>query len=546
MPHRPTKLLAAGGLVAVLAAGCVTGASPAPSGGPTGPSASPTGFYLRAWTTQALPPADAFAVASRLAIADGMVIDTAVAVPAIYPGPLLIEPLVRSISAHGIATIVAELRAQGLLVSRDFTPGDGPLGGVTAHLELVVDGTTYGLTGDPTSVPRCGATERCVPDPGTPGAFTVFWQRLTSDLATWLGADLGPESRYDIERLAILTTNPIETFAPIEVGHEAWPLAAFATFGSPLAGGSGQRCGTIAGADVATLLPILRRSNQLTLFKDTAGIERSLVVRPLLPREPDPCAGGSGGTSAPPPASVPAGTSTPPGASPSSASGSTPGSTGGLGQVRVLGLACFGEGPIFPPEALSGPATAERGADEPAAALRAMLAAAGSDVGWLPKTGWRRVAETAGTVLFIAEDPVSGAAPYDQATVVLENGRWTSGGWGACRLMAGLAGPFRAATWTLAASVAPQALTFTALVRELSCSSGTPAAGRISEPLVAYGADVVTITFGVAPLTGNQDCPGVAPSAVVVTLREPLGDRRQLDGALYPPAPVLVEPQAGG
>ena len=491
----------------------------------------------RAWTTQALPPESSFALTPRLAIADGQLIDTAVAVPAIYPGPLLIEPIARPISAHGIATILDALRAAGLLVTRDFAAGTPLVGAQTAHLAIMVDGTTYELSGDPSRLARCAGATRCVPDPGTAEAFAAFWQQLTGDPAGWLGADLGAEAPYLPERLAILAMAPIEVAdGPIQPGSETWPLVPFSKFG--VAYGSG-RCGTVSGANVGTLLPILDRSNQLTHFTDSMGAERSLAVRVLLPVEPDPCTG-DGGSASPSAAGSPSVAPAPSGLVPSGSGGS--GGSGGSvsGAPTVLGLGCFGAEPAFTASALSGPATAEQATDAPAQLLRTLIGDGATAGTSLPSTGWRRVVDLPTTVLFLAQAPGDPAYVSVQVDRPTATGTWVRGGYGSCRPMAVLAPPFGPATWQLEAATAPTASGFTALVTEQSCASGTEAAGRVSAPLIEYGPQTVTVTFGVRRLDGVQTCPSNPPVAVEVTLAEPLGDRALVDGALYPPAPVQL------
>src|SRR2546423_4712457 len=73
--------------------------TPAPSPSPVSvPSHGPTagaGFYLRAAYVQALPPRGTFAWLPVLTIANGSVLDGNVAIPAIYPGPLMIVPASR-------------------------------------------------------------------------------------------------------------------------------------------------------------------------------------------------------------------------------------------------------------------------------------------------------------------------------------------------------------------------------------------------------------------------------------------------------------------
>jgi hypothetical protein len=285
----------------MLAAGCVTaggnasptGASgaptppaPTPSGSPS-PSApsSASGFYLRAWQTQALAPQYTFSLLPIATISDGQFIDGVVAVPAIYPGPLWIGLSAQPISAAGIDAIVAEARKDGLLGAKSDFSGAPMPGSITGHLQLVVDGTTYDLTGSPDAATGTGAS----PAPGTAGAFAAFWQRLTG-LGMWLADDLGPSAPYEPDRLAVLAIPPADATSGITPNEVPWPLATpFSKFGTAM-GNETSRCAVVAGADLALLEPLVKQSNQLTRFVDSAKVKDTLTVRAMVPGEPDPCA----------------------------------------------------------------------------------------------------------------------------------------------------------------------------------------------------------------------------------------------------------------
>jgi hypothetical protein len=283
---------AAGLLIAALVlAGCVgsgpggsggPSSSPVPSAAPSGP-ASVSGFYLRAWQTQALAPQYTFGWLAPVTISDGQFIDGNIAIPAIYPGPIYLGPQSRPISDAGIAAIVAEARKDGLLADKTDFATDAAPGSVTTHIELRIDGVTRELTGPlPTGlVPDSAAS-------GTPAAYQLFWNQITS-INSWLAADLGQGKSFMPTSLAVLVTPPTEATAGIAANEKPWPLAStFATFGKPH-GGSVYRCATVTGADAAALLAVVVESNQLTHFTDSAGAKTSLQVRALLPGEPDPC-----------------------------------------------------------------------------------------------------------------------------------------------------------------------------------------------------------------------------------------------------------------
>jgi hypothetical protein len=282
------------GAILLLVTGCVTAggvASPAVPGGspssstPATPAASSSasGFYLRAWQTQALAPQYTFAALPVATISDGKFIDGMVAVPAIYPGPLWVGPSVRTISAGGIDAIVAEARKQGLLGTKsDFVETSMP-GAVTGHIQMVIDGKTYDLTGSPGAL-----TTLQTPAPGSVTAFVEFWQEITG-LSMWLPGELGQSSPYEPESLAVLALPPSRDTSGMAPNEVAWPLATpFSGFGAAM-GNVTYRCAVVTGADLANLEPVVRRSNQLTRFVDSEKVKDSLLVRVLVPGEPNPC-----------------------------------------------------------------------------------------------------------------------------------------------------------------------------------------------------------------------------------------------------------------
>jgi hypothetical protein len=281
------RLLAGSLLSAALVAGCVgVGGEPSPTGPVATGSPAANGFYLRAWRTQAVEPRYTFGWLPSVTISDGQYISGMVAVPAIYPGPIYVGLSSRSISARGIDMIVAEARKDGLLGAQsDFPEGGMPrTGSITAHVQLVVDGVTYELTGALPSGPGPDSAP-----PGTAAAFASFWSRLET-LDAWLATELRPSTPYTPTRIAAMLTPPTEASGGIAPNETPWPLTStFATFGQPY-GGSVYRCATVTGTDLATLQPVIQASNQLTRFVDSTGAKASLQARVLVPGESGPCA----------------------------------------------------------------------------------------------------------------------------------------------------------------------------------------------------------------------------------------------------------------
>ncbi|MGA3057319.1 MAG: hypothetical protein ABSE70_04680 [Candidatus Limnocylindrales bacterium] len=269
-------------VVACTAAGATNlpGASPSPDA--SGPPA-PSGFYLRAWRSQALAPQYVFGWLPAATIADGKFYDGMIATPAIYPGPIYTALSFRPISSKGIDQIVAEARTDGLLGTKtDFAEQPMP-GSITCHVQLIVDAVTHDLTGQCAS-----AVAQDSVAPGSSGAFLAFWNRLTS-LSAWLGTELGSSTVYAPSSLAVLVAPPAEAQGGIAPNEQPWPLTTpFASFGSPT-GSADFRCAVVSGADLAQLLPAVEAGNQLTRFVDSQAVKRSLQVRVLLPGEPGPC-----------------------------------------------------------------------------------------------------------------------------------------------------------------------------------------------------------------------------------------------------------------
>ena len=237
--------------------------------------------------------ASTFLNGPMLTVSDGVVIDNNVAIPLIFPGPLMVLPNATPITEGGEQAMVDQARELGLLDgATDLTGGGVAPGGVTANLLMVLDGTRFELTGSPDKLRMCG-NRPCQVDPATPEAFAAYWW-LLQDTSTWLGQYLGPSAQFQPERLAVLVVPPATENSGISPNELAWPLADFAAFGVDFAGGQGMRCATVIGDDVDTLLPVLLNANQMTVFVDGAGAKQSLNVRTLVPLEPSPCPDGPG------------------------------------------------------------------------------------------------------------------------------------------------------------------------------------------------------------------------------------------------------------
>jgi hypothetical protein len=284
MPPRNRVLLTLV-LAAVAACGGNTGPDPSPS------PVDPQGFVLRAEIVQALPPDSTFTwLPVALVTADGRLIASG-PVDAMFPGPLLPNLLERSMTQAGWLAIVNAARQAGLLDGKTtFSNGDPAPGSALAHLRMVVDGKAYDLTGDP-AIPPCVAPGCPRGERGSQLAFAQFWLQL-SDLAGWIGPELGNERAFTPSGYAILVGPPMDDQG-LNPAAFTWPLGKkLAGFGAPIAAGDGRRCGVVAGADAATLQPLFQQARQNARWLDDgdSGAGYGLVVRPLLPGDGDLCA----------------------------------------------------------------------------------------------------------------------------------------------------------------------------------------------------------------------------------------------------------------
>jgi hypothetical protein len=274
-------------LAAMAIAACSSGsASPSPE--PTPPDG--TTFLLRITNEQALPPDATFSWTPQIVITADRHVLQGGAVPAIFPGPLLLPISARQLSANGWAQIVAVARSAGLLTgANDFTGGNLPPGSTTTHVQIVADGRLYDMTGPLIATVNC-VTTPCAPPPGSPEAFTGFTGAARDPEIIVGPAELGPTANYVPDGYAVLV-GPVPDDQGLPQPPIEWPLAAgLGKFGKPLADGSGGRCGVVTGADAAALRGAFAAATQLTRWRDPVDASfHGLTVRPLLPGDGDPC-----------------------------------------------------------------------------------------------------------------------------------------------------------------------------------------------------------------------------------------------------------------
>lgn len=94
--------------------------------------------------------------------------------------------------------------------------------------------------------------------------------------------------------------------------------------------------------------------------------------------------------------------------------------------------------------------------------------------------------------------------------------------------------------WWLKSVPGPDDRTLDLLVEEQDCASGQSADGLIASD-VRYEEDAITVWVNVRERTEDRSCPGNPDTPYTIRLREPLGERKILDGNRTPPAPARTE-----
>jgi hypothetical protein len=182
---------------------------------------------------------------------------------------------------------------------------------------------------------------------------------------------------------------------------------------------------------------------------------------------------------------------------------------------------------------------AEKAAGPEFDALRAALKATASEFPGSSGWSWRLAFEDATDAVFLAQTDAFGPNGWVAAELTARSNGWQPGSIGPCNLRVVLLDGYGPASWALnPAFPAPTADTTTLeiLVWEDACSSAAPTTGRMSAPVIEYGALTVTITLGVRPLLGPQTCPLGRGTPASLRLSQSLGTRTLLNGGTFPAA----------
>jgi hypothetical protein len=188
----------------------------------------------------------------------------------IYPGPALPSIALSRVDRDGFERILAAAHAAGLLGPDRHVGGPAYPDMPTTVVSFFDGEARHTVTANE---PRTGVADPIVP-----------FLRHMADLARWLPkGTLTDEGQLPIERLAVLVSSqpPGELVPEPEI---EWPLATSPSAMARPVAGSDLPCLSLSGPQLASVLPLAERANQLTPW--TSGSSRVwLMFRPLLPDE---------------------------------------------------------------------------------------------------------------------------------------------------------------------------------------------------------------------------------------------------------------------
>ena len=211
----------------------------------------------------------------------------------IYPQPALPNLLETCLTEDGVQQILQEAEAAGLLDGDAEYPIDTIADAVTTVFTVNAGGETirveaYALDFDASDVPSDALTPEQVE---AREKLAEFLAKM-NDLGSWMPADAitSEERIYEIERLQIVAQPAevanagMETPEGIEIQQLEWPLETpIVELGEEHFLDQG-RCFVLEGADLGTILPMLKDANQLTQWS-SGGEQYQFLYRPLLAGE---------------------------------------------------------------------------------------------------------------------------------------------------------------------------------------------------------------------------------------------------------------------
>jgi hypothetical protein len=281
---RPAAIL----LLAAVATACVgTAGASAPSSSPV-PTPTPDrvvfrvdgdgGFVAPGTVLGRLPQVVVYA--------DGRVVMAGPQIE-IYPGPLMPSLQVRTLTPEALAGLVQLAKDKDLLKDAHYDVV-GIADAVTTVLTLDVDGRVFRVSAYALMEAGVEGTDWAdAMDDATKAGRSALGSFIDALTGIPESGFTGPWTTYEAGSLRLFAApagdrpdDMIPAGDPV-----AWPGANLGTAGAPVGDGPlGFRCQVVSGEDLATVMPVLRDANQLTVLR-SGGADWSLIVRPLLPGE---------------------------------------------------------------------------------------------------------------------------------------------------------------------------------------------------------------------------------------------------------------------
>lgn len=234
------------------------------------PIATRTGLVLEFGTYGGFTTREfAFQRTPHLVIADGLVI-TQAEIPEIYPGPLLSQHLVQSITPDGVDSILRAAEQAGLLSEVEYEQDVEIADAGTTTVVVVVDGVTYTHAADALGI---GSGPQGRESSPARQALLDFTTLIMGDLAALAGdGTLGDAEPWvpDAYQFFAMPVGDLEQ-SDIEPTVVDWPN------GVALADAS--EC---AESDDDAIGEAFSTANQLTFFADE-GVTYQVTARPVYP-----------------------------------------------------------------------------------------------------------------------------------------------------------------------------------------------------------------------------------------------------------------------
>ncbi len=186
----------------------------------------------------------------------------------IYPGPLLPNLQVRTISEAGIQQLLEMAAEHGLLTEREYTDPTNIADAPDTVVEISANGQTYrhqayalGLSGDGTEIDELRQ------------ALADFVAEATGDWLYGENPELGPEQAYTSDSYLIRALEVGDYQGDIEPTVVDWPAGASVRLADA------AECAEVPAAEVEALFA---DATQLTFFAED-GITYQLAAKPQLP-----------------------------------------------------------------------------------------------------------------------------------------------------------------------------------------------------------------------------------------------------------------------